>query len=186
MSARTPSFECPAHADGSIVRRMNVPFQDTAALEAYCQPFLEQRTRPQTAADLMASRYVAYSKSAIDYLFATHDPKTRAQADRKAIETWAKNAAWQGLEIVSTERGGVEDNDGTVEFIARYELDGKQHEHHELATFRRIDGQWFFVDGAFVGRQPVRRDEAKQSRNELCRCGSGKKYKKCCGSVAAQ
>ncbi len=28
---------------------------------------------------------------------------------------------------------------------------------------------------------PVRRDEAKVGRNEECSCGSGKKYKKCCG-----
>jgi SEC-C motif-containing protein len=162
---------------------MDVPFQDASALEAYCLPFVEQQKRPETAADLMASRYVAYTKSAIDYLFATHDPKTRGQADRKAIESWAASATWHGLEIVRTERGGSEDNDGTVEFIARYELDGAKQEHHELASFRRIDGHWFFVDGNIVGRQPVRRDASKQNRNELCSCGSGKKYKKCHGSA---
>jgi uncharacterized protein len=27
-----------------------------------------------------------------------------------------------------------------------------------------------------------RRDESKVGRNDLCLCGSGKKYKKCCGS----
>ena len=29
--------------------------------------------------------------------------------------------------------------------------------------------------------QPVRRDGDKAGRNDTCRCGSGKKYKKCCG-----
>ncbi len=29
--------------------------------------------------------------------------------------------------------------------------------------------------------QPVRRDGDKIGRNALCPCGSGKKYKKCCG-----
>ena len=29
--------------------------------------------------------------------------------------------------------------------------------------------------------QPVRRDAEKVGRNALCPCGSGKKYKKCCG-----
>ncbi|MBQ6907461.1 MAG: SEC-C domain-containing protein, partial [Clostridia bacterium] len=28
-----------------------------------------------------------------------------------------------------------------------------------------------------------RRTEAKIGRNDPCPCGSGKKYKKCCGSV---
>ncbi len=28
---------------------------------------------------------------------------------------------------------------------------------------------------------PVRRDQPKVGRNDLCPCGSGKKYKNCCG-----
>ncbi|MCP4341625.1 MAG: preprotein translocase subunit SecA, partial [Desulfobulbaceae bacterium] len=32
--------------------------------------------------------------------------------------------------------------------------------------------------------QPVRRDADKIGRNALCPCGSGKKYKKCCGKEA--
>jgi SEC-C motif-containing protein len=165
---------------------MGVPFQDPSALEAYCLPFIEGEKRPETAEELMAARYVAYTRVAVDYLLATHDPKTRSQADRKSIEAWAKSANWQGLEIVSTARGSAQDNEGEVEFLARYELEGQQHEHHEKAQFRRIDGVWFFVDGHVVAKQPVRRDAPKVSRNEKCSCGSGKKYKKCCGSVAAR
>jgi len=29
--------------------------------------------------------------------------------------------------------------------------------------------------------EPVKRDEMKVGRNDPCSCGSGKKYKKCCG-----
>ncbi|MEY4583447.1 MAG: hypothetical protein RL701_8150 [Pseudomonadota bacterium] len=165
---------------------MDVPFQDATALEAYCLPFIEQQKKPQTAADLMASRYVAYTRRAVDYLFSTHDPKTRSNADRKAIESWAENATWHGLNILSTERGGADDDTGMVEFVAKYELEGNAHEHHERASFRRIDGTWFFVDGEVVTKQPIRRETPKISRNERCTCGSGKKYKKCCGSVAAR
>jgi preprotein translocase subunit SecA len=35
-------------------------------------------------------------------------------------------------------------------------------------------------------RQPVRRSTPKVGRNEPCPCGSGKKYKKCCGSPSAR
>ena len=31
---------------------------------------------------------------------------------------------------------------------------------------------------------PVRREVPKVGRNEACPCGSGKKYKKCCGANA--
>lgn len=44
-------------------------------------------------------------------------------------------------------------------------------------------------DTDFVGNmksmQPAKK-EFKQSRNELCLCGSGKKYKKCCGRFVQQ
>ena len=33
-------------------------------------------------------------------------------------------------------------------------------------------------------RRPVQRAEDKVGRNALCPCGSGKKYKKCCGQTA--
>ena len=33
----------------------------------------------------------------------------------------------------------------------------------------------------FMPTDPVRRTERKIGRNEPCPCGSGKKYKKCCG-----
>jgi len=36
-----------------------------------------------------------------------------------------------------------------------------------------------------VAATPVRRDVPKVGRNDLCPCGSGKKYKKCCGAKAA-
>ncbi|MDY0190516.1 MAG: preprotein translocase subunit SecA [Desulfuromonas sp.] len=36
-------------------------------------------------------------------------------------------------------------------------------------------------DGVDKVAQPITRDEEKIGRNDLCPCGSGKKYKKCCG-----
>ncbi len=33
-----------------------------------------------------------------------------------------------------------------------------------------------------MARAPIKRTEAKVGRNEPCPCGSGKKYKKCCGA----
>ncbi|QNM97030.1 DUF1186 domain-containing protein [Chitinimonas koreensis] len=39
-------------------------------------------------------------------------------------------------------------------------------------------------DGEAEPQQPVRREEPKVGRNDPCPCGSGKKYKKCCGASA--
>ena len=35
-----------------------------------------------------------------------------------------------------------------------------------------------------VQKKPKERKEAKIGRNDLCPCGSGKKYKNCCGKEA--
>jgi uncharacterized protein YecA (UPF0149 family) len=40
-------------------------------------------------------------------------------------------------------------------------------------------------DGEAQSRKPIEREEPKVGRNDPCPCGSGKKYKKCCGAKAA-
>ena len=39
--------------------------------------------------------------------------------------------------------------------------------------------------GRRVATKPLVRDETKVGRNDLCPCGSGKKYKKCHGANVA-
>jgi SEC-C motif-containing protein len=55
-------------------------------------------------------------------------------------------------------------------------------DHHERSEFKKRDGQWYFMDGKLV-QEPVRAAD-KVGRNDPCPCGSGKKYKKCCGAAA--
>jgi SEC-C motif-containing protein len=133
----------------------------------------------------MRSRYTAYTKGDVDYIVATHDPEHADRLDREATEEWAKEATWLGLDILACEQGQPGDETGTVEFVARYEQRGSERAHHERSTFRNVDGAWFFRDGDLVKPQPLKRAQPKVGRNEPCPCGSGKKYKKCCGSPSA-
>ncbi len=151
------------------------------SFEECCGRYLEGDAKPDTAEALMRSRYCAYVIENIDYVVATHDPATSDEVDEEGAAKWAHDADWQGLEIVSTDKGGPSDDEGEVEFIARYTLEGTVYAHHERSTFRRIDGAWYYVDGDMVRPKPVRRDSPKVGRNEPCPCGSGKKYKKCHG-----
>ena len=100
-----------------------------------------------TALALMRSRYTAFVRGAIDYLIDTHDPSTRASVDRKAIAQWSRDTQWKGLEIVATERGGEDDNEGVVEFIARGVTRGTPFAQRERSRFRRVDGAWYYLDG---------------------------------------
>jgi SEC-C motif-containing protein len=132
----------------------------------------------------MRSRYSAFVVGDIDYVVKTHDPDTVHQIDRASTEAWATQSKWLGLEILETEAGQVGDKFGRVDFLARYELRGNVIEHRESATFRHDGKTWFFVDGEQLAGPPVRREAPKVGRNDPCSCGSGKKYKKCCGAAA--
>jgi SEC-C motif-containing protein len=127
----------------------------------------------------MRSRYTAYVRGEIAYLLETQAEETRADADRDAIARWSRETQWEGLEILATERGGEDDDDGIVEFIARGTTRGAAFAQRERSRFRREDGRWYYIDGK-AGGEPARR-AATPGRNDPCPCGSGMKYKRCCG-----
>lgn len=130
----------------------------------------------------MRSRYTAFTRADVDYIEKTTDPAHRSTFDRAGTTEWAKQSTWLGLQIVASEAGEKNDKRGMVEFIASYEFNGQKQDHHERSEFKKRDGEWFFVDGKLV-QQPFRA-ELKVGRNDPCTCGSGKKYKKCCGLSA--
>ncbi len=130
----------------------------------------------------MRSRYTAFATGALEHLDATLAPEAREGYDPEETAAWARESRWQGLEIVAVEAGGAEDAEGVVEFIARFRHQGQNHAHHERATFRRgEDGRWLYVDGA-TPKPQQRVVGPKTGRNDPCPCGSGKKFKKCCGA----
>ncbi len=128
----------------------------------------------------MRSRYAAYVHADLDYLYETSGPQVRKEFDAESTRKWAESAKWHGLEVLATSGGGEGDECGTVEFIARYEVGERMCNHHEVAEFVRGRGIWIFKDGRVLGPAPHRREEPRIGRNDLCFCGSGKKYKRCC------
>jgi SEC-C motif-containing protein len=150
-----------------------------------CQPYVEGKAKAPSAEALMRSRYSAFAVSAIDYLFETVAPEQRHDMDRGSLESWSKESQWNGLDILATEGGQPGDKTGTVEFTAHFTRAGSKEAHHELSTFRFDDkaGCWFFVDGQKPKGKTVVKG-AQVGRNDPCPCGSGKKFKKCCGAAA--
>lgn len=141
-----------------------------------CGPILAGAPAPSAEA-LMRSRYTAYVKHNLDHVERTHAPEIRNDFNRAEGERTAAEVDWHGLEILrSAEEGDV----GTVEFAIRFSRDGKDLRHHERATFRREDGNWLYVLGEVNPKGEPRR-VVKVGRNEPCPCGSGRKFKVCCG-----
>jgi len=147
-----------------------------------CEPIIKGKKAAPTAQALMRARYSAYVKTEVDFILKTTAPKQREGLDERATRAWSEHAKWHSLEIVSTEKGGADDETGTVEFAASYTEGDKFKRHHEKARFRKVRGKWLYEDGDMVKQQPLKREAPKVGRNDPCPCGSGKKYKKCCGA----
>jgi len=133
-----------------------------------------------TAEALMRSRYSAFVLGDVGYLADTLTAEQRADFDQVEAEKTAKDAKWQGLEVRAVTGGGQNDDSGTVEFVARFRLNDQERIHHELSEFTRENGRWLCAGGKMSPKGPPVR-VVKVSRNDPCPCGSGKKYKKCCG-----
>ena len=146
-----------------------------------CGPVISGDIKAETAEQVMRARYSAYVTGEIQYLKTSATKEVQADFDESASKAWSAAAEWHGLEIIKTEGGGAKDKTGVVEFRALYTANGEFCNHHEVSNFVKERGAWKFADGELVGEKPIVREEAKIGRNDPCPCGSGKKYKKCCG-----
>jgi SEC-C motif-containing protein len=165
---------------------MKCPCGTDLELDACCGPVIAGKRPAPTAEALMRSRYSAYALKNADYILDSHDPQRRGELEPDATRQWAERTQWLGLAVLGTKAGGEHDDRGEVEFVARFRDErGVEHRHHERSTFVRREGRWYFHDGEVQPQAPIKRDAPKVGRNDPCPCGSGKKYKKCCGARAA-
>ncbi|MDR2898329.1 MAG: YchJ family protein [Spirochaetaceae bacterium] len=150
-----------------------------------CEPFITGKSQPATAEQLMRSRYSAYEKHEIAYIIDTCTIREEEQrVDPEETRRWSEESQWLGLKILNTEKGQEGDTEGIVEFSAEYVRKGLKDVHLERASFKKESGRWLYDDGSLIPTTIVRA-EKKVGRNEPCPCGSGKKYKQCCGRSVA-
>lgn len=95
-----------------------------------------------TAESLMRARYSAYVLANEAFLLGSWHPETRPQQVR-----FDRDVAWLGLDIEDTSAGTGLDQQGQVQFRARFRRGDEHLELHERSTFVRIDGSWVYVDG---------------------------------------
>lgn len=144
-----------------------------------CEPVITGKKLAETPEQLMRARYSAHVKVEVDFLFESTHPQYRKDYDHKGTRVWAENSEWYGLEIVEASQVGAKDVEGEVEFIAQFRDKEGRRKHHERGQFKRKGKRWLFTEGVMVKPKPVSVD--KVGRNDPCTCGSGIKYKKCCG-----
>lgn len=89
----------------------------------------------------MRSRYTAFALRDEAHLLRSWHPSTRPPAVR-----FVAGQRWTGLEVLDTADGNLLDDEGTVEFIARFERRGRPGSLHERSRFLRHDGRWTYLD----------------------------------------
>ncbi|KAB8060301.1 YchJ family protein [Janthinobacterium violaceinigrum] len=134
-----------------------------ASYASCCGPYIAGDAVPPTAETLMRSRYTAFTLRDEAYLRATWHAST-CPAD--ALFADEEKVHWLGLEVKSALRlrqRKAESADqaeeiyrDSVEFVARYKVNGRAHRLHEVSRFvreadQRGDGalRWFYLDGSF-------------------------------------
>jgi SEC-C motif domain protein len=108
-----------------------------------CGRYLDGHEIPATAEALMRSRYTAYTLLRDTYLLTTWHPSTRPTTLN--LLTTSAPPKWIGLEVKRYEQ--KDGKHATVEFIARYTMNGRAYRLHEVSRFVLEDGHWFYLNG---------------------------------------
>ncbi|MFY1693357.1 YchJ family protein [Plantactinospora sp. WMMB782] len=111
-----------------------------SAYEECCGALHQGRTAAATAEALMRSRFSAFAVGDSGYLLRTWHSSTRPE--RLVLDP---ANLWTRLDVLDSERGGMFDTTGTVEFRAHYRRSGRPGELHERSRFGREDGQWRYL-----------------------------------------
>jgi len=111
---------------------------------ACCGIFIDNGVLPATAEQLMRSRYTAYVLKREEHLLHTWHESTRPASIGLREDVVMR---WLGLKILRCEQGGADDHEGIVEFVARYQINGRAERLQEVSRFVRETGQWLYVGG---------------------------------------
>lgn len=145
-----------------------------------CGLFISGQAIPATPEQLMRSRYTAYTQANIAYINRTMKAPANKDFDADVARAWAQTVEWKKLEVLMRHT----DNDkGFVEFMVFYSHNNQSLIMHELSEFHWLDNQWYYVNGKAPEKKSSPLLTTKIARNDICSCGSNKKYKKCCGML---
>ena len=122
------------------------PCMNALSYKQCCKPFHVNASKPNTAEQLMRSRYSAYYLGLIDYLVMTTHPDTLRSDYRNQLQNTKNDTQWIGLEIIQSSMGRANDKIGKVRFKAQYIENGQEKHMEEHSRFRRYQGNWVYYD----------------------------------------
>jgi len=127
-----------------------------------CQPLHEGAPAP-SCERLMRSRYSAFVLGLSEYVENTWHASTRP--DDLALEP---DSQWVKLDIISSSKK-------QVHFRAYFKDENGGYSVLDETSDFVFQDRWLYLEG------DTSITPHKPERNDVCLCGSGKKFKKCCG-----
>ncbi|MGZ3769913.1 MAG: YchJ family protein [Bdellovibrio sp.] len=128
-----------------------------------CEVYHLETASAATAEALMRARYSAFAKNQMQFLRDTTDPQTLETIDDEANKEWSLRAQFKKLEIVHSEEKGTK---GIVEFKAFYAVDDEDYIHHEVSTFRKQGGVWFFKSGKIKPNKSESTEKTQKAKSK--------------------
>lgn len=149
-----------------------------------CQGIINGTRNASTPLELMRSRYTAHVCKNMAHIVRTMSGKSLKLFDKeKTEEEWFEQCQWTKLEVLEVSEVTSGSKQGIVEFKAYCSFKGKEEILHERSKFLKINNKWYYVSAQ--KKSALIQTADKIGRNDVCRCGSGKKYKKCCAVNSA-
>jgi SEC-C motif-containing protein len=124
---------------------MRCPCNDNASYQTCCGRYIENNELPATPEILMRSRYTAFVYHKMAYLTHTMKGKALKNFNFNGLENWLQRVQWQGLTVINTKM--ISKTHGFVTFKANYLEETTPCCIHERSEFKKIAGQWFYIDG---------------------------------------
>ena len=122
----------------------------------------------------MRSRYSAYVIKNYHYILNTYATAQRTRLTVSELTHSAQDTQWLSLHVIAHH---PQLKTAQVEFKAFYQLNHDYYVMHEVSDFVYEAGKWLYTKGEIQKGS----GEFFPERNSQCLCGSGKKFKKCCG-----
>jgi SEC-C motif domain protein len=107
-----------------------------------CGQFIFNSKKPETATQLMRSRYTAYVLKEKDYILKTWHHSSRPKKFNLDI-----NIEWIGLQIIDNVNGSINDTEGSVFFETSYRFQKSIYTIRENSRFVKENQNWFYLMG---------------------------------------
>lgn len=128
------------------MQKINCPCNSGLKYHKCCEHFIQQKVFPQTALELMRSRYSAHVFKNVVYIIYTTIQQKRSNINLVQLKSWLDKSEWIKLEIIDF-KGGKKKS--IVEFKAFYASEGQIIVHHEKSYFKKVLNKWYYDLGVY-------------------------------------